>query len=217
MEFALNTLKAEVGVIESQLQDAITANDKPRVRELTDKLEKPRAKLTADTEAMAAKKAAVAAARLDLQGYTKPLDDVTKQIIKAQADVDALRKKRAALVPKGLLPQPQQPDARDAVDAVHQPATRVRQLVLQEVRTSLGGVKEVETIDRCMTCHINVDNKDFAEPKVLAYLEEQVASSREYTFRRVQRQVVGSERDAQRARRGGDAGVLASVRGGGDA
>ncbi len=182
MEFDLNTLKALVTVDESQLQDAITAGDKARVKHLNEKLAEPRKKLVHDTEAMAAKKEAVAQARLDLQNYTAPLDAKTKEITKLQADIEALKKKRAALVPKGLFPNLSNQMRETPLMQFINPATRVRQVVLADVRTSLGGVKEVETIDRCMTCHVNIDNKDFAEPKVLAYLEEQVASSRDYVL-----------------------------------
>jgi len=182
MEFDLNTLKALVTVDESQLQDAITGGDKERVKQLNEKLAEPRKKLVHDTEAMAAKKEAVAQARLDLQNYTAPLDTRTKEITKLQLDVEALKKKRAALVPKGLIPNLSNQMRETPLMQFINPATRVRQVVLADVRTSLGGVKEVETIDRCMTCHVNIDNKDFAEPKVLAYLEEQVASSRDYVL-----------------------------------
>jgi mono/diheme cytochrome c family protein/plastocyanin len=180
MEFAYNTLKAGVGVTESQLQDAITANDKERITQLRQKLEKPKAQLMQDDEALSAKKAAVIQAKKDLAEFTAPLDNVDKQIKKLEADVVALKKKEKALVPQGLLANFSNLIRETPLMQFINPATKPRFVVLKDVLTSLGGVKEVEATDRCMTCHVNIDNKDFAENNLLAYLEEQIASSREY-------------------------------------
>ncbi|MEO6435948.1 MAG: hypothetical protein ABIP55_09330, partial [Tepidisphaeraceae bacterium] len=56
MEFGVNTLKANVTVDESQLQDAITAKDAKAERALRAKLEEPRKKLADDLEKLASKK-----------------------------------------------------------------------------------------------------------------------------------------------------------------
>jgi cytochrome c551/c552 len=37
---------------------------------------------------------------------------------------------------------------------------------------------KITTIDRCTTCHINIARKEFAEDKIVAYLEEQAAAAR---------------------------------------
>src|SRR6185436_3054896 len=104
----------------------------------------------------------------------------TKQITKLQMDVESLRKKREALVPQGLIPNLSNQIRETPLMQFINPATRVKQIVLPDVLTRLGGVKIVEGIDRCTTCHVNIDNRDFAEPKLLAYLEEQIATSRDY-------------------------------------
>src|SRR5438067_2290872 len=90
MEFALNTLKANVGVMESNLQDAVTAGDTARIRELTQKIAAPRKQLEQDAEALAAKKEEVAAARKELDDQTAPLAAGSNEIPQLQTDVDAL-------------------------------------------------------------------------------------------------------------------------------
>ena len=77
MELKFNNDKAELAVKESNLQDAVTAGDKDRVRRLTQEIAKPRADVTAQTEALAAKKDDIAQARKELADHTAPLDAVT--------------------------------------------------------------------------------------------------------------------------------------------
>src|SRR5437762_10194617 len=103
MEFKFNNDKAVLGVMEVNLQDAITANNKDKIRELSKKIQGPRADLAAQTEAIARKKDEVAAAQKELSDHTAPLDAVTKRITKLQTAIEALRKKREALVPRGLI------------------------------------------------------------------------------------------------------------------
>ena len=180
MEFALNTLKSQVTVTESQLQDAVTADQKDQIRSLSAQLKGPRAQLDQDTEALFQKKQELERAKKELADHTQELDARNKEITKKQADLDAQRKKRAALQPKGLIPSFSQFVRRTPLLQFINPPEKVQQVVLPDVLTSLGGVKNVETIDRCATCHVNITNKDFTEPKVLEYLEEQIATSRAY-------------------------------------
>src|SRR5439155_21157976 len=56
------------------------------------------------------------------------------------------------------------------------PSERVQQVVLPDILTDMNSNMKVTTLDRCMTCHVNIAKKDFTEEKVLAYLEEQTAT-----------------------------------------
>ena len=51
--------------------------------------------------------------------------------------------------------------------------------MLDDVLTDMNFQKRVPTLDRCMTCHVNIAKKDFTEEKVLAYLEEQTATAKD--------------------------------------
>src|SRR5437667_56550 len=76
---------------------------------------------------------------------------VTMEIAKRQVDVEALKKKREALVPRGLIANLSE-KVRDApLMQFINPAERPIPLFLPEVLTSLGGVKEVTTVDKCVT------------------------------------------------------------------
>src|SRR5256714_2131682 len=178
MEFRLNTLKANVGVDESNLQDAITAKDTARADKIRRKLAEPRKELERQTEALWAKKNEVAETRKKLAELTADVDALNKQKTKLSADAEALRKKLASLQPRGLLANLSNQVRETPLLQFINPATKVQQVVLPDIRASLGGVKEVETIDRCITCHVNINKKEFSEANVLAYLEEQVGTTR---------------------------------------
>ncbi|MGE5610397.1 MAG: c-type cytochrome, partial [Bacillota bacterium] len=64
----------------------------------------------------------------------------------------------------------------DRVDpASVRPAEQVRQTVVREVLTDLSLAK-VETVDRCMTCHVNIDRPEFTQTRLTQYLESQLAT-----------------------------------------
>ncbi|HZN64928.1 MAG TPA: cytochrome c, partial [Tepidisphaeraceae bacterium] len=54
------------------------------------------------------------------------------------------------------------------------PAEKVQQDVLQDVRTDVA-FQKITTIDRCRTCHVNIDDEDFTQENILAFLEKKVA------------------------------------------
>ena len=178
MEFRLNTLKANVAVDESQLQDALAAKDTNTIKRLQAKLAEPRKKLGADNEAMWNKKEDIRKLKEDLARMDADLTDLQKQKTKMTAEEDGLKKKLASLQPQGVLAHLSNQMRETPLMQFINPATKVQQVVLPDVLTSLGGVKNVETMDRCMTCHVNINKKEFTEPNILAFLEEQVAASR---------------------------------------
>ncbi len=55
------------------------------------------------------------------------------------------------------------------------PSEKVQQVVVPDIRTDLNYLT-VETIDRCSTCHVNIDNPAFEEHHLLLFAERQVAS-----------------------------------------
>lgn len=55
------------------------------------------------------------------------------------------------------------------------PSETVNQVVVPNVLTDLHFV-QVETIDRCNTCHVNIDNPAFEETALIEFAERQVAS-----------------------------------------
>lgn len=55
------------------------------------------------------------------------------------------------------------------------PSEAVQQLVIPEIRTDLNFLT-VETIDRCNTCHVNIEDPAFEENNLLLFAERQLAS-----------------------------------------
>src|SRR5439155_20244649 len=76
MEFELNNRKAKLAVLESNLQDAITAGDKDKVARLRKEIEAPRRDVEQRTEALATKKDEVERAQKELTDHTAPLDAI---------------------------------------------------------------------------------------------------------------------------------------------
>src|ERR1019366_5477980 len=194
LEFRLNTLKANVGVMETQLQNAVTAGDSQEQQRLTALLNSPdnRPKLKAMTNDLAHIKDDITTTRQALKEATAGRDTVQKRLTELTEARDTMTKKLASLDPSdpnahlSFLERIEN-DFSSALRAAPlmqfmNPAEKVQQTVVADVQTDLGGFKKVETLDRCTTCHVNIANKDFAREKIQGYLEEQVATSRGFRF-----------------------------------
>ncbi len=185
MEFQLNGLKAKLGVEESQLQDKITQKFTEEAKEIEADLAPKRKELEAQTEAVWKKKADVAEAKTKLAALTINVDALEKQKKKLTEDADSLKKKLAAIYPdkadgtlNRLLSKGSVAARQIPLMQFVNPSEKVNQIVLSEVLTDMGGFKKVETVDRCMTCHVNVARKEYSETNVIHYLEEEVAAAR---------------------------------------
>ncbi len=184
LEYKLNSAKALVTVDESQLQDAITANETERADALRAKIAGPRRQVDEQSEQLAAMDEQLRELREQLIARTKTKTELERERTKLTADVDLLEKKLVALDPssqqglRGWLGWASSKARATPLLQFVNPSERVQQVVLSDVQTDLGGVKRVDTIDRCTTCHVNIANREFSEANLLAFLEEQVASSR---------------------------------------
>ncbi|HEX3356047.1 MAG TPA: hypothetical protein VHS31_03610, partial [Tepidisphaeraceae bacterium] len=178
MEFEVNTLKANVGVDFSHLQDAITNQDQSAISELTKKLEGPSKDLTRRQEALEAKKMDIDQAKAQLKTLTKNLDDANKARNKLLSDIDGLNKRLDQLAPQSIIAKLSGQVRAMPLMGFLNPSERVQQVVLEDVLTDMNFQKRVPTLDRCMTCHVNIAKKDFTEENVLAYLEEQTGTAK---------------------------------------
>ena len=176
-EFTFNILKANVTVDEGALQDAVAAGDRDKARKIEQRLAEPRRKYAEQGQRIEQIKDQQKETRDKLAAATADLDALTKQRVKLTADSDALRKKLDALRPKGLLSNVS--DQMRAIPLLQfiNPRERVQQIVLPDVQTDVAFMK-ITTIDRCTTCHVNINKKEFTEEKVIGYLEEQLATAR---------------------------------------
>lgn len=113
------------------------------------------------------------AARRDLE---REITDLQAQIKAINADLDKAIDRLEQLEPglagsigNWLRNQP-------LLDAFN-PGIKVRQQKVDDVLTDVN-LAQVPTIDRCMTCHVTIDNPSFAEEALLRFLEFQVLRDR---------------------------------------
>src|SRR5205085_3260324 len=99
--FSFNMDKAEVTVMENQLQDAKTEKNEKKIKSLEKSLEPRREKLNRDNELIFSLKDEARKDKEERSEATKPIDDLRKLNGKLGGDVDLLRKKVAALQPSG--------------------------------------------------------------------------------------------------------------------
>jgi len=166
-----------VQVDESGLQDAIAAGNKQRVQRLTEKLKGPRKALANQASKIEQLRVDAGEANEKLSGARADLDALLKLKTKMTSDAEALRKKLASLEPRGLAAQLADFVRSRPLMQFISPREKVQQVVLPEVQTDVAFMK-ITTIDRCVTCHVNIANKDFTRERVVGYLEEQLATAR---------------------------------------
>jgi cytochrome c551/c552 len=188
LEFSLNNLKAEATVTESQLQDARTAGDTARIAALEAKLNTKSMdkrtgrelstleKIASDTEQMFQWAQQIASAKADLADRTLAIADLTKERTKLLEERDRLQKRRDALQPANLIAKASAAGRRIPLLQFVNPSEKVQQIVLPDVLSEMPPMK-VAAIDRCTTCHININKKDFTVDKVVTFLEEQAATT----------------------------------------
>jgi len=180
-EFSLNNLKAELSVKEVQLEEARTAaatdEDRNRVRQLEQDILAPRKKVADDTEQVKAWGVDVEKLNEELKGLTADRDALEKDKVKLLADQNAMAKRRESLEPRSPLGKLSTAFRRMPLMQFINPAEKVTQDVLPDVRTDVA-FQKITTIDRCRTCHVNIEDKNFTEENVLNFLEKNVADAR---------------------------------------
>lgn len=184
--FKLNNLKSNVTVAESNIQDARAEGKLALAKELEEKLSGPRRSMNDQTEAIAKLKKVLSENRGNRMIATKAIDDLRKLSKKLGEDVVLLDKKLNGLRPNTLLAKISSEMRRAPLAQFMNPEDRVKQVVLPDVRMDVSFMK-IDTVDRCTTCHVHIDNKDFTEERVLGYLEEQLVAGRKVRFSAVQK------------------------------
>ncbi|HTL31047.1 MAG TPA: multiheme c-type cytochrome, partial [Tepidisphaeraceae bacterium] len=177
VEFRFNTQKSEVGVLESNLQDARAAGDATLASELEKKIERPRKDLAETSEELEAIKVDQKQLKDQRDKKTAELDALKKQKAKLVGDAELLEKKLESLQPRSIAARLSEIIRAAPLMGFINPADKVNQIVLPDVMTDVAFMK-IPTIDRCTTCHVNIAKRDFTEDKILAYLEEQTATAR---------------------------------------
>ncbi|HMB95960.1 MAG TPA: hypothetical protein VKK61_07980, partial [Tepidisphaeraceae bacterium] len=177
LQFKLNNLKANVQVMQSNLQDAIAAQDQARVHEIQSNLEQPAKTLSEWTEQLAALSDQIKELSAKLDVETAQMDAMKKERTAMALSIETMQKREESLAPQSIFAKASSM-VRDApLMGFMNPSEKIQQIILPDVQTDVAFMK-ITTIDRCITCHTNIAKKDFTEEKVIAYLEEQTATSR---------------------------------------
>lgn len=177
LSLRLNNLKAEVGVMEGALQDARTRGNAARIAAVTDQLKQPAAQVAEWSQQIYEWNAEKEEARRRVRERTKELDALLKERKVLEGDIASLQKQRDAAVPASFLARTSEWIRTRPLLQFMNPAESVKQVVLPEVQLDLSFTKTV-MIDRCVSCHVNVDKKEFSREKVVEFLEEELAAQR---------------------------------------
>lgn len=186
--FSHNNLKSIVTVDENSLQAARTAGDAEGVKRLEQGLAPGREKIAKNNAELGAMKAQMDELKAKRIKAMKEVDDVRKLATRLNADIELNRKRLRGLDPRahdGFLDQTKARVSQHLRDAPLMPfrnaSEKVHQIVLPDVQTDVSFMK-INTVDRCMSCHVHVDRKEYSEDNILAYLEEQLAAGRAIKF-----------------------------------
>lgn len=181
LEFSLNNRKAELMVAESHLEEARTSaatdEDRQGVREMEQKIRGPRQKVADDTEQVKAWGVDVEKLVAEMGALTRDRDVLEKEKTRLLADQVALNKKRDAVQPRRLDAKLSARMRQIPLMQFINPSEKVTQDVLPDIRTDVA-FQKITTVDRCRTCHVNIDDENFAEENILAFLERGVARAR---------------------------------------
>jgi hypothetical protein len=109
-----------------------------------------------------------------LEEQQKKLTETNKQIASITRTRDGLRDKLSELNPPGLAKYSERVRNAPLLDWFN-PSEKVQQVVAPDIRIDLNYLA-VETIDRCNTCHVNIDSPAFEENNLLLFVERQVAT-----------------------------------------
>jgi cytochrome c551/c552 len=180
LEYTLNNDKATLGVQEKALEEAITANDQDVVKRLQREIQAPRKKVADATEYLANE----VVAKIDekntaLRNARADYDAAVALRTKMLADQEALKKKYATLAPNNIFARSSEIMRNFPLLNFVNPSEKPLQIVLPDVQTDVAFMK-ITTIDRCTTCHMNINKKEFGADKIIAYLEEEASKARGY-------------------------------------
>ncbi len=123
----------------------------------------------------------------DMAGFDREIDETTARLHQAKQKLNQKQKKLgdlerddktiketlAAVAPKGAAKVSERIRNAPLLDWFNA-SERIEQVVVPDVLTDYNFV-QVETIDRCTTCHVNIDDPVFEQNTLTAFTERQVA------------------------------------------
>ncbi len=167
------TVKGEIGPKTQELERAQLAG--------SDQVGRIEAALERLNENYGAKERELVALDMTIAGYEQELVDLRAQQVEINRQIanltrakDAAAEKLTKIDPQGLAKVSDRVRNAPLLDWFN-PTEKVQQVVVPSVRIDLNFLT-VETIDRCTTCHVNIDNPAYDEDNLLLFAERQAAS-----------------------------------------
>ncbi|MCC6579881.1 MAG: c-type cytochrome, partial [Phycisphaeraceae bacterium] len=175
LSLKLAVKKGEIGPKTQQLERAKLefGDDSPQARDLRKQLAAIQSEYDAMFAQMAGYDEAIAAANAAVQQKQAEVRETEKQIGNIHRGRQNLEDKLAALDPHGAGWVGEKLRNAPLLDWMN-PSENVQQVVVPSVLTDYNFV-QVETIDRCATCHVNIDNPAFEPQTQVAFIERQIA------------------------------------------
>ncbi|MEX0774386.1 MAG: hypothetical protein WD042_01605 [Phycisphaeraceae bacterium] len=168
--------KGLIGPLKQQIERAVLeqGRDAPEVARLRAELTQVTDEYDAYNTQLVSLQEQVARDKAELAGLESTLDQLNKQLSDLQRDRDNALEKLAAVNPTGLAALGQTIRNAPLLNWMN-PSETVQQVVVPGVRTDLNFLT-TETIDRCASCHFNIDKPAYEEKNLLLFVERQVAS-----------------------------------------
>jgi len=188
IQFEYNNLKATVTVDETKLRTRKPAINRTKWRASPTGLIEPEKKLRLRAKSLRRLKDILVENRKAMKQKADELDNAAKAAEGALRGNRTLRKREASLVPQTVLAKLSEAIRSAPLLQFMNPADKVRPIFLPDVRMDVSFMN-IDTIDRCATCHVHIDNKNFSREKVLCLSRRRIG---EQTDSRLQ--VSGSQR-----------------------
>lgn len=170
------TIKGEIGPKTQQMERAILeyGADSPEVVRLRSELADLQERYDVNAARLVELDQQITSLTSRLGQAQAQLADAQKQIANLTRTRDTLREKLGQLDPKGLAALSEKIRNAPLLDWFN-PSEKVQQVVTPDIRVDLNFLS-VETVDRCVTCHVNIDKPAFEQSNLLMFVERQLAS-----------------------------------------
>jgi len=173
------TYKGEIGPLEQQIQNALleVPVDDELLATLRRTLGSMRRKYRSNNERIVQLQGFIDRDTLKRDSLLVEQTRLSRELSNSKRELNALKEKRGKLDPEGLWANLGD-TIRDAplldwLNPYEKPDQIVVPQVLMDLNTHL-----IETIDRCRSCHVNIDEPAFSESNVLRYAQRQLAQAR---------------------------------------
>ncbi len=176
MSLPAAAVKGQIGPLTQQLERAVMSHGEGSepARALREKLDEVALDFEGKNSLIVEKQAEVSRLKQGIRDAEAVVSELEKERAELTRQRDTLIEKIAALAPQGAAGISERVRNAPLLDWFN-PSEKVRQVVVPDVRTDLNFLT-VETIDRCNTCHVNIDNPAFEPGNLVGFVELQVAS-----------------------------------------